>query len=212
MDRVYFIGIAGGSCSGKTTLARALERRLGDTDVACVSIDSYYHGLASRSLEEIDAYNFDNPDALDHALLIGQLRELAAGRAVQIPVYDFTTHRRTSRTARVVPEPFIIVEGLFPFYWETVRNLMNTRVFVDASPDVCLERRLERDTVERARPREEVIRRFNTMSRPMYEKHVLPGREYADVVIDGTRPIEESVNVVLRHIEATRARRRRGAR
>lgn len=209
MDGVYFIGIAGGSCSGKTTLARELERRLGGADVACLSIDSYYRGLSARSLDEIDAYNFDDPEALDHDLLVMHLTDLARGKSVEVPVYDFKTHRRTGRSTRVDPVPWVIVEGLFPFYWEDVREKLSTRVFIDTPPDVCLARRLERDMAERARPREEIVRRFTTMSLPTFETRVLPGRMHADVVIDGTRPVEETAVFVIRHIEAVRERWRR---
>jgi len=201
VDRVYFIGIAGGSCSGKTTLARALVRRLGEPRVACISIDSYYHGLPAQTLQEIDLYNFDDPEALDHGLLVSHLRSLKSGKAVEAPVYDFTVHARTASARRVEPLPFVIVEGLFPFYWAEVRETLSTKVFVEAAADICLERRLARDLAERGRPREEVIRRFRTMSLPTYEKLVLPGREYADVVIDGTRPAAESADSVVRHIE-----------
>ena len=195
--RPYFVGIAGGSCSGKTTLARNVTRGLGESRAALISIDSYYHGLASATPEDIERYNFDDPDALDHDLLARHLQELAAGRAVNIPVYDFRTHTRTDRVTCVRPVAHVIVEGLFPLYWGKVRDLMDTKAFIEVSHEVCLERRLQRDTVERARPREEVIRRYNEMARPMYEKYVLPSKRYADVVVDGKRPVEESAATVL---------------
>jgi uridine kinase len=204
MNRIYFIGIAGGSCSGKTTLARLLAQRLGARRVACIAIDSYYRGLSSKSPGDIEQYNFDEPDALDRELLLRHLGDLVRGIPVEVPVYDFTTHARTVRTEHIAPVPFVIVEGLFPLYWDTVRSVMNTKVFVEVSHDVCLERRLRRDTVERGRPREEVMRRYNDMARPMYEKYVLPSKRYADVVIDGAEPIEGSVPLVIRHIDANR--------
>jgi uridine kinase len=195
--RPYFIGIAGGSCSGKTTIARGVVRRLSEKGAALISIDSYYHGLVSASPGDIEKYNFDDPSALDSALIFHHLRELAAGRAVDIPVYDFKTHTRTPRVDRVEPVSYIIIEGLFPLYWEEVRSLLRTGVFVDVAHAVCLERRLRRDTHERGRPRDEVIRRYNEMARPMYEKYVLPSRQFADVIVDGQRPVGESVDAVL---------------
>jgi uridine kinase len=123
--------------------------------------------------------------------------ELASGHSVDIPIYDFRTHARTDRVERVDPLACIVVEGLFPLYWEAVRSLLRTKVFVDVPHSICLERRLRRDGVERGRPRDEVIRRYNEMARPMYEKYILPGRRYADVVVDGERPAEESVEMVL---------------
>ncbi len=201
MNRPYFIGIAGGSCSGKTTLARHLAQRLGDGDTAIISIDSYYRGLFSTDRVEIDTFNFDEPDALDHELLVYQLRELAGGRSIDKPVYDFKTHTRTRRVERIDPVRFVVVEGLFPLYWDAVRDLMKTRVFIDVSHDVCLRRRLDRDVIERGRPREEVIRRYNEMARPSYDRYVLPSKRFADVVVDGERPVEESVERVVRHAE-----------
>ena len=195
--RPCFIGIAGGSCSGKTTLAHHVAQRLAERGAALISIDSYYRGLTSAASAAIERYNFDDPAALDCDLLIRHLADLAAGRSVDRPVYDFRTHMRTDRTERIDPVSFVIVEGLFPLYWEKVRDLMDTKVFIEVSHEVCLARRLQRDTVERARPREEVIRRYNEMARPMYEKYVLPSRHYADVIVDGEPPVEESVAMVL---------------
>jgi uridine kinase len=196
VKRPWFIGIAGGSCSGKTTIAREVVDRLTPPGAALISIDSYYHGLLSALPEDIDRYNFDDPLALDHDLLVHHMRELAAGRAVDVPVYDFTTHKRTSRVERAEPVSYVVVEGLFPLYWDEVRALLRTKVFVDVPHSVCLERRLRRDTHERGRPREEVIRRYNEMARPMYEKYLLPSRRYADVIVDGEKPVEESVGAV----------------
>jgi uridine kinase len=198
--RPYFIGITGGSCSGKTTIARGVVGRLAERGAALISIDSYYHGLVSAAPEDIERYNFDDPLALDHDLLAHHLRELAAGRAVDIPVYEFKTHKRTDRVERVEPVAYVVIEGLFPLYWEEVRSLLRTGVFVDVPHPTCLERRLMRDVVERGRPREEVIRRFHEMARPMFEKYVLPSRQFADVVVDGERPVEESVEAVLKKV------------
>ncbi len=196
----YFVGIAGGSCSGKTTFAHRLAQRLGERDTVCLSIDSYYHGLSASDREQIDRYNFDLPEALDRELLVRHLKFLKSGRPVERPVYDFKTHTRTLTTERIAPLPFVIVEGLFPLYWDDVRALTRTRVFIELPHDVCLRRRLLRDTVERGRPREEVIRRFNEMARPMYDAYVLPSRRFADVVVDGERPIDESLDAVMKDI------------
>jgi uridine kinase len=201
VKRPHFIGIAGGSCSGKTTIARGVVERLTPPGATLISIDSYYHGLVSAAPEDIERYNFDDPSAIDHDLLVRHLQELAAGRSVDIPVYDFKTHKRTDRVERVEPFAYIVIEGLFPLYWEQVRSLLRTRVFVDVPHSVCLERRLLRDVVERGRPREEVIRRYNEMARPMYEKYVLPSRRCADIVADGERPVEESVETVVRDVK-----------
>ena len=204
MNGVYFIGVAGGSCSGKTTLSREVASRLGTGDVACIASDSYYRGLPDGTRRTVEQYNFDHPEALDHELLVLHLNSLAKGTPADVPVYDFVTHTRTARTDRVEPVPYVIVEGLFPLYWQSVRVLMDTKVFIEAPHDVCLERRLRRDALERGRPREEVIRRYNEMARPMYDKYVLPSKRFADVVVDGGRSVEGSTALVMRHIEAKR--------
>ena len=200
VKRPFFIGVAGGSCSGKTTIARGVVERLTPPGAALISIDSYYHGLVSAAPEDIERYNFDDPLALDRDLLVRHLQELAAGRAVDIPVYDFKTHKRAERVERVEAFAYVVIEGLFPLYWDEIRSLLRTKVFVDVPHSVCIERRLRRDVVERGRPREEVIRRYNEMARPMYEKHVFPSRQFADVVVDGDRPVEESVEAVLNDV------------
>ncbi len=213
MKSKRFIGIAGGSCSGKTVLAERLGIRLLDLEVGrggegsevrecpVISIDSYYLGLADATGAEIERYNFDDPAALDHDLLVQHLSLLASGRPADIPVYDFSTHLRTSRVRRVELSAFVIVEGLFSLYWDDVRALFDTKVFIDVPHEVCLARRIERDTRDRGRPRDEVIRRYDTMARPTYDQNVLPSRSHADVVVDGTRPVDESVDRVMSVIE-----------
>ena len=201
MKGVYFIGIAGGSCSGKTTLARRLAERLGPDRTACIAIDSYYHRLASAGPEEIDRYNFDEPSALDHELLVTHLRGLSVGRAIDRPVYDFKTHARTGDVVRVDPVPFVVVEGLFTLYWEGVRELLSTKVFIEVPHAVCYARRLERDTRDRGRPREEVLRRYEEMTRPMFETYVLPTRRFADVAVSGEQPVDASVETMMTHIQ-----------
>ena len=203
MQRPYFIGIAGGSCSGKTTVARELVARLGPDQTGRISLDSYYRGLPRATPEDIACYNFDDPQALDHDLLVTHLRLLSQGRAADIPVYDFTTHKRTEHTRRIDPVRYIIIEGLFPLYWDDVRLFLGTKVFIDARHETCLSRRLERDTTERGRPREEVIRRYREMAQPMFEKYIQPSRRFADVTVDGGGAPAGIVAAVTNHIEAS---------
>ncbi|MEJ2720971.1 MAG: uridine kinase [bacterium] len=201
MRRPYLTGIAGGSCSGKTTLAVALAERLGTNRTARVSIDSYYHGRTSAELEGVAQYNFDEPSALDHELLIQHIRDLSRGLSVAVPIYDFENHRRTERISRVDPMPHVILEGLFSLYWDDVRSYLGTKVFIDIPHHISLARRLKRDTHERGRPGEDVIRRYNHMARPMFDKYVLPTRGLADVVVDGEKPAAESTAAIVEHIE-----------
>lgn len=163
----YFIAIAGASGSGKTWLTNYLARQLRAT---VVSLDSYYRDLSALDLALRAQQNFDAPEALDWELILQQLETLARGMAAERPVYDFTTHTRTTRTERVEPSGFIIVEGLFALYNQRVRELCGTKVFMSVDDGVSLSRRLERDMRERGRTRESVLAQYEATVRPMYER------------------------------------------
>ncbi len=187
---MYLIGIAGPSGSGKTELARALAASLG---APLLSLDSYYPDLMHLSLEERARTNFDVPEMIDHELLFAHLRTLAAGGAVEIPVYDFTCHSRTERTETVSAGQFGVLEGLWALYWEDIRPLLGIKVYVDTPDQVCFERRLARDLRERGRTAESVAAQHAATTRPMAQRYVLPSREFADVVVSGVQPVERSV-------------------
>ncbi len=198
----YLIGIAGPSCAGKTELAKHLAAALAATRI---SLDAYYRELDHLTLAERARFNFDEPAALDRDLLAAQVRALAEGAAIALPIYDFATHARTARTEHIVPAEFVIIEGLFALYWEDLRALLGTRVFVEAPDTVCLERRLLRDVRERGRTPESVQRQFRETVQPMAAWHVRPTRAFADVIVSGLEPITASAEAVLRHVERARA-------
>ena len=191
---MYLIGIAGPSGSGKTELARALALLL---EAPILSLDSYYRDLSHLPLDERARQNFDVPDMLDHELLLGHLRTLAAGGEIDIPLYDFARHARTPGTERLRAGAFGVVEGLWTLYWEDIRRLLGTKVYIAAPDELCLDRRMERDVRERGRSPESVIEQYNTTVRPMAEQYILPEREFADVVVSGTDAIAASVEAVL---------------
>jgi len=177
------IGIAGGSGSGKTTVAQAI---LGDTNpgaVAYLPHDGYYKNLKDLAGSQRELVNFDHPDSLDTALLIEHLKELRSGRAIEMPVYDFTTHSRTQETRRVEPHPILLVEGILIFADRSLRDLFDIKIYVDTDPDIRFIRRLQRDINERGRSLESVIRQYLTTVRPMHLEFVEPSKRYADVVI-----------------------------
>lgn len=149
--------------------------------------------------------NFDEPDALDRGLLFEHLSQLARGTDIRVPVYDFARHTRAAETTLLRAEAFIIVEGLFALYWEEVRALFGTSVFVTAEDGLCFERRLERDTRERGRSAESVLEQYRHTVRPMAERYVLPTRAFADVVVAGTGSLDVSAAAVLAHSGQTRA-------
>ncbi len=187
---MFLIGIGGPSGSGKTELARALAESLG---APILSLDSYYRDMPHLPLEERARMNFDAPEAMEHELLFAQLRTLAAGGAVEVPVYDFTCHSRTDRTATVGAGQFGVLEGLWALYWEDIRRLLGIKVYVDTPDQVCFERRLARDLRERGRSAESVAAQYAATTRPMARRYVLPSRHFADVVVSGVEPMERSV-------------------
>jgi uridine kinase len=195
--RPYCIAIAGGSGSGKSRLARFLARARPAT-VLC--LDSYYRDLSGLDLAQRHHQNFDTPEALDWDLMMEQFGELAEGREIEQPVYSFVTHSRTGETRRIRPEGLVIFEGLFALYNTRLRGLCGTKVFVEVADRLGLERRLARDTTERGRSAESVIRQYQEQVQPMYERYVLPTRAFADLVLRGDEPVEKLVEAVLERV------------
>jgi uridine kinase len=177
------IGIAGGTASGKTTVARRLVERLAGHPVAFHDQDTYDRDLSTTPLAERRGFNFDHPDAFDTDLLVAHLRELQQGRPVDKPVYSFTEHSRTAETLRVNPGDAIIVEGILVLALEPVRALLDVKVFVDSDSDVRVIRRISRDIKERGRELDSVIDQYFRTVRPMHFGFVEPSKRYADIII-----------------------------
>jgi uridine kinase len=197
----YLIGLAGGSGSGKTALARKIADRLPPSQLVILELDSYYldrSGMAPESL------NFDVPSAFDHELLSGQVRALARGEAVDKPLYDFAAHARLDRTERIVPRAYILIEGLFALYWPEVRDQLDLKVFVDADDRTRLERRLARDVLERSRTRESIEAQYRRTVRPMFESQVRPTRAFADLILDGRRDLDDMAAEVVARLRPPR--------
>jgi uridine kinase len=195
----YLIGIAGPSCAGKSYLSTHLAWHL---KAATLNLDSYYADLNHLGLEQRVHFNFDAPEALDSPLLIEHVRQLSRGDDIEKPIYDFKTHSRTGQTERLEAREFIVIEGLFALYWEEIRALQATKVFVDLGEKICLARRIERDTRERGRTRESVLEQFSATVRPMAQRYVHPTRQFADVVLTGDAEIVDEMERVLKHIKA----------
>ena len=194
----YLIGVAGPSCAGKTELALHLAARL---PAVVLPLDCYYLDLSDRPLAERARFNFDKPSALDHDLFFHHIQGLSEGRIVERPVYDFVTHTRTKSVQPMEPGGFIVVEGLFVLYWQDVRSLFQTKVYVDLPDEPCLERRILRDVRERGRTPESVRRQFAETVQPMAARFVHPTIANADLVIAGDNPIQQSVDLVVAHIK-----------
>ena len=197
--KTHIIAITGPSCAGKTELAKRLARSL---SAIILPMDAYYRDLVFLPLESRSKFNFDIPDSLDHTLLREHLTALAAGLPIQRPVYDFTIHTRSSVWETVTPGPFLILEGLFALYWDDLRPLLTTKVYVDAPEEVCLARRQVRDVLERGRTAESVHKQYIEIVRPMAELYVHPTRRFADIVVSGQAPLEQATAEVMARIKA----------
>jgi uridine kinase len=189
------VGLCGGSCAGKTTLARALlaER----PDATLLEFDDYYHDLSAISVEERAKVNYDHPDAVDIQLLLTHMDELAAGRAVDVPDYDFATHTRPGGLHRVEASSLVIVDGLLLLALAECRERLDLKVFLDAPREVRLARRLEKDVRDRGRDRDGVIRQFGASVEPMHETLVLPSSEFADVCFTHPFDVEHATQLIL---------------
>jgi len=181
-SRPLIIGVAGGSGSGKTTVARAIVDPL-DVDALLIDADAYYCDLAHLSLEERKQINFDHPDALDIPLLADHLTMLAKGQSIEKPTYDFAAHTRAARTVVVEPRDVVLVDGILLFSDSRLRPLFDIKVFVDVAGDVRFIRRMQRDILERGRGLEDVIDQYLGTVRPMHLEFVEPSKRYADVIL-----------------------------
>ncbi len=196
------LGIAGGSGSGKTTVATALIDQVGADHIAVIAHDSYYKDLSHLPDTQRTQVNFDHPDSLDTSLMTEHIHSLQTGQTIAVPVYDFTIHERTAQTRTVQPRPIILVEGILILAEASLRSLCDIKIFVDIDPDVRFIRRLERDTQERGRSVESVVQQYLQTVRPMHLQFVEPSKRYADVIIP-----EGGYNTVAIEMVAERIRR-----
>lgn len=179
----FIIGIAGASGSGKTTLSERILTEIGSAYIATLPHDSYYRNQDEKPLEERLKVNYDHPESLETELLIEHIRQLKAGKPVEMPLYDFVHHTRASQTRLVEPKRLILVEGILIFVEKKLRNLFDMKLFVDTDQDICFIRRLTRDLVERGRTMESVVSQYLETVRPSYLEFVEPTKRYADVII-----------------------------
>jgi uridine kinase len=195
-----FVGIAGGSASGKSAVVERLVDRLGADTVAVIAHDRYYRDRSTLDASARAALNFDHPDALETELLLSHLESLRHGFAVDTPVYDFTQHARATRVERVAPRPVILLEGVLVLADARLRSAMDLRVFVDTAEEARYARRLRRDVADRGRTVESVRAQFEATVIPMHVEFVEPSRRHADVVVTGGGFNEEGIERVAREI------------
>ena len=192
------IGVAGGTASGKSTIANAIMESLNDPQMVLIQHDAYYRDVSHLPLAERAKINFDHPDARETDLMVRHLRELVAGRAVEIPVYDFSTHTRLTKGVVKKPAKVIIIEGILIFCESSLRDLMDVKIFVDTDADLRFIRRLKRDLQERQRSLDSVIGQYLGTVRPMHISFVEPSRKYADLIIpEGHNPVSTAMVVTM---------------
>ena len=199
--RPVALGVAGGTGSGKTTVARRILEGVGPDRIAFLAHDSYYKDVDWRSEEQLQGHNFDHPDALDNELVIKHVQVLKQGIAVEVPVYDFVVHRRTEETVHVEPRPVILLEGILLFAEPRLRELLDFKVFVDTDADVRLARRIRRDIEDRGRTVIDVLRQYMETVRPMHLEFAEPSKRWADVIVpEGGRNVV-ALEMVMARIE-----------
>ncbi len=183
MTTPFIIGVAGGSGSGKTTVTAKVLETIGPDMAAVIVQDYYYRDQAHLTFEQRLTTNYDHPHAFDWPLLIEHIEDLLAGRAIEMPVYDFANHTRATNTITVKPAPVIVIEGLFPLYDAALRDMMSLKIFVDTDPDVRFIRRLQRDIRARGRSADHVIEHYLATVRPMHNQFIEPTKRFADVIL-----------------------------
>lgn len=196
------IGIAGGSGSGKTTVAQTILQRVGADRIAFLRHDSYYKELSGLPPAQRDEINFDHPNSLETELLIRHIASLRDGKAVEVPIYDFSTDSRTGQTITVQPCQVILVEGILIFAEPELRKMFDVKIFVDTDADLRLIRRLQRDMKERGRTAESVIRQYQLTVRPMHLEFVEPSKRYADIIIPEGGFNAAAMDMVVARVEA----------
>jgi len=195
------VGITGGTGSGKTTISEELKKEFGESDIGFISQDSYYNDNGNLSFDEKNKINFDHPGAVDFELMINHLNLLKNGKTINQPIYSFIHHNRTEKTKLLKPKKIMIIEGLLILNNIKLRDLIDLKVFVDATKNLRFKRRLDRDINQRGRTAEEVVELFNSRLNKMHNLYVEPMKEFCDIVIDNNNSLEITplTNVIKSH-------------
>ena len=181
-EKICVLGVAGGSASGKTTIIKKLQDYFGK-DIAVISHDAYYKAHPDMSFEERSQLNYDHPDSFESDMMAEDVRKLIKGYAIDMPVYDYVNHNRSSETIRIEPKPVIVMEGILILENTELRDLMDIKIFVDTDADERLMRRIQRDMIERGRSIESIIEQYSKTVKPMHEEFVEPSKKHADIII-----------------------------
>ena len=196
---VKLIGITGGSGSGKSTVVRKISEA--HPDSICIAQDNYYKSASFVNNHNILAFNFDHPDAFDMDLMVENLKDLKASKAIDMPQYDFVKHQRKPETKHIEPKTIIIVDGLMVLYDKRIRDLLDLKLFVDTPSDIRFVRRLQRDIKERGRTVESVVEQYINVVRPGHFNFIEPCKEYADLIIPEGGYNEHALDVIIKYIQ-----------
>lgn len=199
---MFIIGIAGGTGSGKTTVVRKIMERLPKGEVGIISQDSYYKDSSHVPAEERQNINFDEPAAFDWTLLLEHLKQLKAGKAIEMPTYDYLTCSRQKETVHMEPHDVVLIEGILVFSDPRLRKMMDIKVFVDADADDRLIRVISRDCIERGRTPKMVIDRYEKVLKPMHQLHIEPAKKFADIIVPEGGHNEVAINLLTDYIKS----------
>lgn len=200
MTSPKIVAIAGGSASGKSTIVKIIEETFRD-DLIVIGHDNYYRAHDDIDFEERKLLNYDHPKAFDSDLFYEDLKKLLAGEEIDMPTYDYKIHTRSKETVKVRAKKIILIEGILVLYEKKIREITDTKVFVDADSDIRLKRRILRDTVERGRSVESCLTQYIEQVKPMHEKYVEPSKKYADIIIPRGAKNIKGIEILSKHIE-----------
>ena len=200
--KIIIIGIAGGTGSGKTTIAKALQKKCNENDLLIIKQDSYYKDLKHLPFKKRNEKNFDHPNALDFNLLVKHLKKLKTGLSIDAPDYNFLKHIRNQKTINCTSKKIIIVEGILVLHHPGLRELLSIKVFLDIPPDIRLIRRINRDLKNRGRSINSITKQYLYTVRPMHKQFVDPSKKYADIIIDEKKSIESTISCLISKIKS----------
>ncbi len=200
IQRPFFIGVAGGTCSGKTTISERLTELAGEAHVALIKLDAYYVDRTHEPFAQRVLANYDHPDAFDWALLNDHIAALSAGATVPVPVYDYVLHNRSNQVQMIRPARIVVVEGILVLYDQALRDRFNLKVFVDTDADIRFIRRLQRDVADRGRTPESIVAQYLTTVRPSHEQFIEPSKRHADVILPDGGMNEPVLDILLARI------------
>lgn len=201
-NQPFVIGVAGGTGSGKTTVSRRIQEAVNINHIAYIQHDNYYRDQAQLSMDQRVRTNYDHPDSLETELLVQHLLSLRGGQAIDMPMYDFSLHTRSTQTQHVEPAPIILIEGILIFVEKELRELMDVRIFVDTDADIRFIRRLRRDMNERGRSLDSVVQQYMGTVRPMHMEFVEPSKRYADIIVPRGGDNRVAMEMIVSRVDA----------